>query len=111
MTVVGIQMAGEGTNFRVNSRYEGTISHPFLHSSDPPGAGPIPMRMARTTIMVVLVILATTRASAFHANLLSVLVIALVRLRAPSCNGPNGCRLLGDIVQGVICTSCRHPCA
>ncbi|KAH9961925.1 hypothetical protein BC827DRAFT_1130865 [Russula dissimulans] len=63
----------------------------------------------RTTMIIILAILAATRA--YPAGIQSSPALSLVQLQAPgsSCDDPNGCRSLGDIIRNCIRVDTFYP--
>jgi hypothetical protein len=58
----------------------------------------------RTTMIIILAILAATRASPLGLPSPPILSLDQLQARGPSCNDPNGCRSLGDIIRSCILT-------
>ena len=69
----------------------------------------------RTTMLVILAILAATRASPFGPRSSPILSQGQLQVTQPSCDDPNGCRSLGDIIRSCtitifLCTwASMHP--
>jgi hypothetical protein len=72
-----------------------SIPPPLLVFSSPPSH-------LRTTMIIVLAILAATRASPL--GLQSPPLVTLGQLQPPSCDDPNGCRSLWDIIRSCALT-------
>jgi hypothetical protein len=64
----------------------------------------LPPSHLRTPMLVILAILAATRASPFGLRSPPIVSQDQLQVTQPSCDDPNGCRSLGDIIRSCIIT-------
>jgi len=64
----------------------------------------LPPSYLRTAMLVILAILAATRASPFGPRAPPILSQDQLQVTQPSCDDPYGCRSLGDIIRSCVVT-------